>query len=191
MPADATFDHQRTLILGDVNTGKTRMTIGILSHWLAAEPARLMTVLDLAPDAVRGIGGRLKLPADFKGRYFAPPIVAPRLTGQTADDISRLAAANARRVEPLLDQIIAHPHPFLIINDATLYLQAGDYARLIAVLDSAATVVLNAYYGSRFADHPISRRERRLTDRLARDCDQIIWMPEGHQGCGKQEGAAD
>ncbi len=181
MLADDTFDHRRTLILGDVNTGKTRATIGILARWLADEPVPLMTVLDLAPQALRGIGGRLKLPADFKGRYVAPPIVAPRLTGQTADDISRLAAANARRVEPLLDAIIAHPHPFLIINDVTLYLQAGDYARLVAVLGSADTVLINAYYGSSFADHPISRRERRLTDRLVRDCDRIIWMPEGHQ----------
>lgn len=181
MPADDKFDHQRTLILGDVNTGKTRATIAILSRWLAGDPVPLMTVLDLAPEALRGIGGRLKLPAEFRGRYLTPAIVAPRLTGRTADEISRLAAANARRAEPLLEEIIAQPHPILIINDASLYLQAGDYARLVAVLDSADTVLVNAYYGSSFADHPISRRERRLTDRLVSDCDQIIWMPEGNQ----------
>ena len=45
-----------------------------------------------------------------------------RLTGRTADEISRLAAANAKRAEPLLEEIIAQPHPILIINDASLYL---------------------------------------------------------------------
>jgi hypothetical protein len=179
MPAIDPFGNQRTLILGEVNTGKTRATIAILSRWVAAHPTPLMTVLDLAPETVRGVGGRLKPPAGFTGRYCAADIVAPRLTGRNDDQISRLATANAKAVKPILEDILSNPHPILIINDVTLYLQAGDYALLRAVLNSADTALINAYYGRSFADHPISRRERRLTERLIRDCDCVIRMPEG------------
>ncbi|MGD9251699.1 MAG: hypothetical protein PVG19_10770 [Desulfobacterales bacterium] len=170
---------RRTLILGDVNSGKTRETQRILSRWVAVNPTPLMTVLDLAPEPVRGIGGRLTLPASFMGRYLFTEIIPPRLTGQSATEIADLAAANARAIEPLLDDCLKQPHPLLVINDVTLYLQAGDYARLSAVMQSATTVLINAYYGKRFEDHPITRRERRLTERLMADCDRVIRMPEG------------
>ncbi len=172
--------HQRTLILGEVNTGKTRATIEILRCWVEINPTPLMTVLDLAPVRIRGIGWRLTLPTGFTGRYRFADIVAPRLTGRDAAEISCLAAANAKMIAPLLHEIIRKPHPILIINDVTLYLQAGDDGLLKAALQSAETVLANAYYGDSFADHPISQRERRLTDRLMADFDEIIWMPEGN-----------
>jgi hypothetical protein len=172
--------HRRTLIMGEVNTGKTRATFAILRRWVEINPTPLMTVLDLAPVRIRGVGGRLTLPRGFTGRYRFADIVPPRLTGRSATEISRLAAANAQIVVPLLQEIIQKPHPILIINDVTLYLQAGDDVLLWAALKSADTLLVNAYYGTSFADHPISQRERRLTDRLMADCDQIIWMPEGN-----------
>ncbi len=172
------LDH-RTLILGDINSGKTRETRRILSRWVADNPTPLMTILDLAPEPLRGIGGRLTLPPRFMGRYLITEIIPPRLTGQNAAEISELAAANARVIEPLLDAFLNQPHPMLVVNDVTLFLQAGDYARLAAVMHSATTVLINAYFGASFADHPITRRERHLTERLMGDCDRVIWMPEG------------
>ncbi len=176
-PFNAFLD-RRTLVIGEVNTGKTRTTLQLLSHWVAYDPPPVMTVLDLAPEPVRGIGGRLSLPSGFNGRYLFADIVPPRLTGRSADDIARLAAANARAAEPLLAEILSQPHPFLIVNDASLYLQAGDYRRFEAIIQSAATVLINAYYGTSLGDHPISHRERRLTERLMQDCDQVIRLPE-------------
>ena len=169
---------RRTLIIGDINTGKTHATIRILADWIAANPTPLMTVLDLAPEPVRGIGGRLALPPGFAGRYLFADIVPPRLTGRTPDEIARLAATNALAVAPLLNQILARPHPILVVNDASLYLQAGDYHRFAEIIPSAATVLINAYYGESLGDHPISRRERRLTERLMQDCDRVIRLPE-------------
>ncbi len=168
---------RRTLILGDVNSGKTRETLRILSRWIADSPTPLMTILDLAPEPLRGIGGRLTLPPRFMGRYLFTEIIPPRLTGRNAAEISELAAANARAIEPLLDEFLKQPHPMLIVNDVTLFLQAGAYARLAAVIQSATTVLINAYYGESFEDHPITRRERRLTERLMQDCDRVIRMP--------------
>ena len=176
------FLGQRTLIIGDVNTGKTRATIRILVDWITANPTPLMTVLDLGPEPVRGIGGRLTLPADFTGRYLFADIVPPRLTGRTPDEVARLAAANARAATPLFNQILARPHPILVVNDATLFLQAGDYRHLADIIHSAATALINAYYGESLGDHPISHRERRLTERLMQDCDRVIQLPEGNTG---------
>ena len=173
------FWGQRTLIIGEVNTGKTRTTLDILTRWIAANPTPSMTVLDLAPEPVRGIGGRLALPPGFTGRYLFTDIVPPRLTGRTPEEITRLAAANALAAASLFNQILARPHPILIVNDASLYLQAGDYRRFAEIIHSAATALINAYYGESLGDHPISRRERRLTERLMQDCDRVIWMPEG------------
>jgi hypothetical protein len=173
------FRNQRILIVGEVNTGKTRTTLDILTRWIAADPSRPMTVLDLAPEPVGGIGGRLSLPPGFDGRYLSADIVPPRLTGRTPDDIARLAVANARAAEPLLTAILTHPHPVLVVNDASLYLQAGDYRRFTEIIQSAATVLINAYYGKSLSrDHPVSHRERRLTERLMQDCDRVIRLPE-------------
>jgi hypothetical protein len=171
------YRNQCTLIAGDVNTGKTRATAAILKHWIAINPTPLITVLDLAPEPVRGIGGRLILPATFAGRYLFADIVPPRLTGRNPEEIAQLAAANARTAERLFDAVLKDPHPTLVINDASLYLQAGDYDRLAALMASAGTVLINAYYGRRFQAHPISDRERRLTEQLIQDCDQVIRLP--------------
>ncbi len=178
------FLGQRTLIIGDINTGKTRTTSRILADWIAANPTPQMTVLDLAPETVRGIGGRLALPAGFTGRYLFADIVAPRLTGRTPEEVTRLAAENALAAAPLFNQILARPHPILVVNDATLYLQAGDYRRFAETIQSAVTVLINAYYGKRLGDHPISNRERQLTERLMQDCDRVIRMPEGKPAGG-------
>jgi hypothetical protein len=47
-------------------------------------------------------------------------------------------------------------------------------------MDSAATVLINAYYGDSFAPHPVSHHERQLTEKLIQDCDRIIRLPESN-----------
>ncbi len=169
--------NRRSLILGDINAGKTLETLRIVSRWVKEGRAREITVLDLAPEAIDGIGGRLVLPEGFEGRYLFADIVPPRLTGRDAAHIARLAASNAQAIAPLFEAVLEAPRPILVINDVTLYLHAGDYGRLASILGTADTVLVNAYCGKGFVDHPISRRERRLTKRLIHDCDLIIRMP--------------
>ena len=86
--------------------------------------------------------------------------------------------SNARRIEAMMDRYLAAPRDILLVNDATLYLQAGCLTRFVALLDSAATAVINAYAGAYFSDGPLTRHEQRLTDRLGRRCDRIIRLPE-------------
>ena len=171
------YDGQRTLVIGDVNSGKTRLTENVLAAWTAQGRSREIAVLDLAPQTRRGVGGRLALPQGFEGVCQAPSIAPPRLMAQTEAEAEMLARANAAVVAPLLRDPRLAESTILVINDATLYLQAGDYDLFLGFIRSAATVLINAYYGHSFPDYRLSHRERRLTERLIQDCDRIIRLP--------------
>ena len=170
------YRNRRTLILGDVNSGKTRLTAAILDTFAAAGAAGQIALIDLAPDPVGGVGGKFAPPAAGVA-HLTCAIVPPRLTGQSALEIAALAAANADGIEVLMDRYLARPRPILFVNDATLYLQAGSLERFGKLLDSAATAVVNAYRGTHFPDGPLTRRERHLTDILARRFDRVIRLP--------------
>jgi hypothetical protein len=168
------YDGRRTLIIGDVNSGKTRLTENVLAAWTAQGRSSEIAVLDLAPQTRRGIGGRLTLPEGFQGVYLDAAITPPRLSAATEEEADMLARVNAETVEPLLRDRRLATGGILIINDVTLYLQAGVYDHLLPVIRSVATVLINAYYGHSFPEYRLSRRERLLTERLMKDCHHII-----------------
>ncbi len=134
--------------------------------------------IGLGQGAPRLRHGRIQLPADFQGVVLATPIVPPRLRGRDEDEADTLAQANAAAIENLLRAARLANSSILVINDVTLYLQAGQYDHLWAVIQPVATVLINAYYGHSFPDYHLSRRERQLTDRLIQDCDRVIRLPD-------------
>lgn len=170
----ADYDGRRTLIVGDVNSGKTRLTQTVLGAWTAQGRSREIVVLDLAPETGRGIGGRLELPPAFQGLHLTEVLAPPRLQAESEDAAEDLAAANAAAIGPLLDQVRRAARPILVVNDVTLFLQAGEYEDLIAALEACPTALINAYYGASFPDYRLSRRERRLTERLMKACHRVI-----------------
>jgi len=173
----ADYDGQHTIIVGDVNTGKTRLTETILTAWTRQRKTRTMAVLDLAPVTGGLIGGRLSIPTGFQGVYRSAPVVPPRLRARTEEEADDLAATNARTIENLFQELFAVDRTILVINDVTLYLQAGNYDRLRELIQPIRTVLINAYYGHSFPDYRLSRRERRLTDRLIGECQRVIRLP--------------
>ena len=74
--------NRRTLIVGDVNSGKTGRTQKILEHFLKAGYGENIAILDLAPDSVDGVGGKMEPPLDEPVVYLTTSISAPRLTGK-------------------------------------------------------------------------------------------------------------
>jgi hypothetical protein len=161
------WHRRRTLILGEVGAGKTRLTARVAAGLARAGLAREMAVLDFAPERSGAVGGRIALPDAPEILYLAASVVPPRLTGRTPEEVDALARANALAIEPLLERCLAAARAVLVVNDLTLYLQAGDPARVRALLDRSETAVVNAYRGSTLGDGPLSRRERRRTDALA------------------------
>ncbi len=168
--------HKRTLILGDVNSGKTRKTIKILNAFILAGCAEDVAVLDLSPDPVGGVGGKMKISSDALLLYMTTDITAPRLIGKDMDQTRRLAVKNALAIETLFRKIQRQKKEILFVNDATLYFHAGDLTKFLRILDTATTHIINAYYGDTFKDSSLTRREKRLTEKLMTTCDEIIYL---------------
>ncbi len=170
----ADYDGRRTLVIGDVNTGKTRLTEKVITRWVAQGRSHEIAVLDLAPEAKETIGGRIHLPEGFQGEVIATTIIPPRLSGRDEEEADLLAQTNADVIKSLFQDPRLANCSILVINDVTLYLQAGNYDDLWAVIQPVETVLINAYYGDSFPDYRLSRQERRLTELLIKDCNQVI-----------------
>ena len=171
---DTNISH-KTLFVGDINTGKTARTVRILQHFVDAGWAANITVIDLAPDAHKNVGGKMPVPEKTALQYLTGPIVPPRLTATNDDQAQELAQANAHLAEDLFQRFTVRPSKILFVNDASLYLQAGNIERFQAVLEIPTTAILNAYYGESFPDSALTRREKQMVSALIRLCDHVIY----------------
>jgi hypothetical protein len=168
---------KRTLIIGDVKTGKTDRCMEILRLFLSKGYAKTIAILDMGTNPVQGIGGKMQPPPGEPVRYLTDAISAPRLMGKDINDTLTLAKQNARIIENLFAKLQQEKREVLFVNDATLYLQAGHLNRFVEMLDTASTQVINAYYGNAFADSELTRREKQLTEDLIKICDIVITIP--------------
>ena len=64
----------------------------------------------------------------------------------------------------------------IFVNDATLYLQAGNLEKFLEILNTASTQIINAYYGKTFTDSALTRREKQLAEKLMKTCDEVIFI---------------
>jgi len=168
-------DHwgKRTLILGDVNSGKTELTLELLTQIIDQKEDKV-AALDFAPEKTQGIGGKMEVPPHPRISYLTTRIIPPRLTGKSIDEVDAYALQNVNAIEQLFSIYLKDPKKILVINDISLYLQKGDPGRLLEVLNTAHTAIVNGYYGKTFGDSKLSVRERKQMDRLAEVCDRVI-----------------
>jgi len=165
---------RRLLILGDVNTGKTTLARGILEDWCGRGLGRRILVVDLAPviptelaaaRGVRGAGGTLHAAGAAAGVLLVHPLLeAPRLSSTSEAEAQRKAAANRERIDAAWP--VEGGRDIVFVNDASMYLQAGDADELIMKLRGAATVVANGYFGERLGGGELTRHERGQMQRL-------------------------
>jgi len=181
------FVKKRTLILGETGVGKTKLTALLLREAVSKIEPTQITLLDFAPaqrtiDGLR-VGGRITdfLP-NLKCRVYEPSaqIRAPRLEGRSADEVLKLAKDNAVLTSTLLKQYLALPTSFLFINDLTIHLHAGDPDLLLQAIRRSETFIGNAYSGSSLSPDlgsGLSRRERKLLQRIIDAVDSVIELP--------------
>lgn len=167
------FRGVKTCIAGEVNTGKTSLLREILAAALAAGE-REVVLLDLAPERTRGIGGKLEAAGLGGVRVLSAPVKPPRLLGRTPDEVLALARENARLIEGLLPRLEESPCRVLLVNDVSLYLQAGSLERLWGVLEPVPSVVINGYYGRSLGGGELGERERRAMEELMARCQRVI-----------------
>ncbi len=168
--------NKQTLILGDVRSGKTKLTRQILKAFIREGYDSDVVVLDLAPEAFQGIGGKLRLPKVSPVRYLTASIHAPRLKAKDDAQMNRLAEENARMIENLFAKLEPERLSVVFVNDATLYLHAGDLSRFLSTIKPAATRIINAYSGVTFADSALTLREKKLVEKLCRLSDRVIQL---------------
>lgn len=166
---------KRTLILGDVNSGKTQMTLELLTQVIDQRKDNI-AVLDLAPETTRGIGGKMEVPSHSRITYYTTTIIPPRLMGKDIEEVEAYAYQNAKAVEELFSRLLKKPREVLVINDVSLYLQKGRLDRLLEVLGTSHTAIINGYYGRAFGDSPFSLKEKEQMDHLAKHCDRVIHL---------------
>jgi KaiC/GvpD/RAD55 family RecA-like ATPase len=178
---------RKTLITGDVGTGKTVLTANLLDEAVSHGFGSIITVLDIAPTVnlgVMDIGSNLE---EFSRsissvRYVRPSIIrAPRLEGRSSEEVLRLAEENAYIIDRWLDELIKNVNPVLFVNDLTLYLQAGEPQRIIELFKASETVVANAYRGQRLRNDQgsgLSEREERALGLVEEKAvDRVIRLP--------------
>ena len=171
----------RTLILGDVGTGKTTLTRRLLVEALE-EAEGPVTVLDFAPPAkvVSGLraGGLLTGEEHPRLRHMKSSLIeTPRLSARSGDELVRLADHNMRITAAMLREFTLSPTEALFVNDASIYLQRGEIDCLWRAFEAAETVVANGYYGEKLkADYGtgLSSREKTLMEKLASRMDEVI-----------------
>ena len=170
---------KRTIITGDIGSGKTVLTRKLLRE--ALESGEAVTVIDFAPKAriINGVkvGGFL-VDGETDCRVLrSENISTPRLSASDADELVKLADLNAKITLDMLAEFIGDPTQVLVINDTSIHLQSGDIEPLFLAIEKSETVILNGYIGEYLKeDHGtgISNREKELMKILAQSMDGEI-----------------
>ena len=171
------------MIIGEINSGKTTLTQQILEVFCMATGS-IVTVVDLAPEITpqdleaqnktTAIGGALQLPDSVRIRYYHPRLDPPRLRARDESEAEALAAENLRTIDALLDKASLKDTDAIFINDCSLYLHSGRASKLLDLIQSCPTSVVNGYFGRFFSSGSISIRERDGMKFLIRHCDRLI-----------------
>jgi hypothetical protein len=167
------FKNRKTIIIGEVNTGKTAYLGKILDMFLREEKTTI-AVIDMAPNAIKGIGGKMRAEGIEPSRYYTAPIVAPRLMGKNVDEVENLAARNASLINDIIEKYLNSPVEVLFINDVSLFLQAGNIDKLFSLFNSTPTLIMNGYYGNSLGGGELGMREKWNMETLMKRCDRVI-----------------
>lgn len=164
---------KRTIITGEVNTGKTGLLRRILKDF-RDQGHRDLALIDMAPTTTKGIGGKMDIQGLRIPSYYPAATAAPRLTGKTPDGVRILAQRNAEIIDEAFLLLLKAPTRMLFINDVSMYLQTGELANLLSHLKYASTIVMNGYYGYSLGGGELGKRERDNMRLLQQNCDLVI-----------------
>ncbi len=184
----AEFLEKRTLIVGDVNTGKTTLTQRILDALCGQGLDPKIVIVDMAPEipeemirekGLTGIGGRLRPPAGGEVIYLRDDLIPPRLSSKSEAEAEEKAIQNARKIEVLFWKQHELKRDILFMNDISLYLQAGRAVQLIRWMENSRTVIANGYFGRKLGSGILSRRERVEMESLLPFFDRVLRLQGG------------
>ncbi|HDI74248.1 MAG TPA: hypothetical protein ENF57_04520 [Candidatus Korarchaeota archaeon] len=173
---------RRTLIVGEMRSGKTSYTALLLEELLSYFSE--VVIIDMAPalgDVGLPLSHYMEIPPHVK-YVRVRALRGPRKEGVTPEEVVFLAQQNASLIRPALEDFIEDPVPLLVINDLSIYLQAGPLDDLLRCLRLSHTFLGNSYYGKGLSEDKgtgISRRERKMVESLFSEMDFIIHLIGG------------
>ena len=169
----------RTLFVGDVGSGKTRLMAQLIRQALEQGSPEGIVVLDLGPNyrfAGKTVGARLELPISKNLLYLAPKQMrAPRLEGQTKEEVLEIAGKNRKEIDVLLDSL-GTPGT-LFVNDVTMYFHMGGAEKMIKLAVESSTFIANGYKGSSLPEDRgsgVSENERNGLEALGSRMDRVV-----------------
>lgn len=175
---------KHTLIVGEVGTGKTKLTRALLKEAAQIEPE--IKVLDFAPHLQihggREVGGFL-LDRNVPGviHFKSLNIKTPRLSAKSPEELMSLADSNRVITEKMLSVFIESPSRVLFINDVSIHLQRGSLRDLMRAVEKTETSVSNGYLGNLLSPDygtGLSDRERSMMNKLGERMDKVIYLKE-------------
>jgi GTPase SAR1 family protein len=128
----ADYLNRKTLILGDVNTGKTTLTRAVLEALCRRDLGGRIAIVDMAPEisealarekGLVGVGGKLTPPEGHGSLYLGGHLAPPRLSSKTEDAAMEKARQNRRTIEGLFRRIDWQARDILLVNDVSIYLR--------------------------------------------------------------------
>ncbi len=187
---------RKTLILGDINTGKTTLMKKVLEALCHRNLGGRIAIVDMAPEipeklakekGLHGIGGKLTPPEGHGILYLGGRYDPPRLSSRTEEDAMEKAKQNRRIIEGIFRKLGGQSQDILLVNDVSMYLQAGTTGNLTRWLDQAETVIANGYWGERLGGGTLTERERTEMAKLKTYFEQkgrvLILEPRQHLLC--------
>lgn len=178
------FIGKRILIVGDVGSGKTILTLNIINKFLEYGFGEEISILDFAPNSInlsnKKVGGKLiefSFNPNMVKNYFPVYTYPPRILGKCRSEVLNYAKFNRVNCGNALQRFINDPTNILIINDISLYYHIGDLGLIIDVLKLCKTFIANAYFNGFIEDKfssGISVNERLMTENLMRIVDFVI-----------------
>jgi hypothetical protein len=176
---------KKTLIIGDVGSGKTRVTRKLLEEAASVEPE--IKILDFAPPLKihdgREVGGHLitrKIPGVI--HYKSDNVRTPRISAKTPEELLSLVQVNYEITLRLLMEFMVNPSKVLFINDVSIHLQHGKIDQLLRAVNKANTSILNGYMGDFLSPDlgtGVSEIERSLMEKLGTQMDHLINLTIG------------
>ena len=181
--------NRRTLIIGELGSGKTILTLKLILNLISNDYGRHITILDFAPKKVGNVGGRLMDFGFNHSRVFAylvpSKIYTPRISAKSPQELLDLALKNKKNIEKAIFKYLANPTEILIINDITLYFHAGSLELIDECMMVSKTFIANAYYGEKLSfDYGtgISAKERNMVLELLKYIDNVIVLKRKKRG---------
>ena len=173
--------NKRTLIIGELASGKTLLTLKLTLNLVNNGYGKHITVLDFAPKKIGNIGGKF-LDFGFNPSkvfaYLTPlKVYTPRISAKSSQELLSLAVKNKENIEKIIFKYLANPTEILVINDLTLYFHAGSLELIDECIMLSKTFIANAYYGRELSfNHGtgVSAKERSLVIELMKYMDNII-----------------